>query len=242
MVVEPYLPLNDYNFTGRNRERQMTMKYATSQSTRIVSIYGPPAFGKSQIAIAVGHYLKSQGKKVYHIDLYDVHAKDDFISTLLRFCSNQSVGLSTRVVDFLLQELRKIEEPKYFILDNADHLLKPEVKDGLILLMKDILANCSKLTFTVSTRESFEFSVLESLGQKEVRIESLDNVSSQNLVQKWLSEVSNADCEKIAQFCGHVPILIRVMCNAFPQNELPLSQAIENLLGPPTVFYLGWIT
>lgn len=72
--------------------------------------------------------------------------------------------------------------------------------------------------------------MLESLGQKEVRIESLDNVSSQNLVQKWLPEASNADCKNIAQFCGHVPILIRVMCNAFPQNELPLSQAIDNFI------------
>ena len=208
----------------------MTVNYATSESTRIVSIYGPPAFGKSQVAIAAGHHLKSQGKKVYHIDLYDVHTKDDFISALLRFCSNQSVGHYTRVVDFLLQEFRKIEEPKYFILDNADHLLKPEVKDGFIRLMKDILTNCTKLTFLVSTTESSEFSVLASLGQKEVRVESLDNVSSQNLVQKWLPEASNADCKKIAQFCGHVPILIRVMCNAFPQNELPLSQAIDNFI------------
>lgn len=145
--MEPNLPSNDHNFTGRNRERRMTIKYATSESTRIVSIYGPPAFGKSQVAIAAGHDLKSQGKQVYHIDLYDVHSKDDFISALLRFCSNQSVGHSRRVVDFLLQEFRKIEELKYFILDNADHLLKQEVKHGFILLMKDILTNLYQTDF-----------------------------------------------------------------------------------------------
>ena len=109
-------------------------------------------------------------------------------------------------------------------------MLEVEVKDGFIRLMKDLLTNCTKLTFLVTTTESSKFSELESLGQKEVRIESLDNVSSQNLVQKWLPEASLADCSKIAQFCGHVPILIRVVCNAIPQNELPLSQAIDDFV------------
>ena len=107
MLVEPHLPPNDHNFTGRNRERGMTVKYATSESTRIVSIYGAPTFGKSQVAIAVGHDLKSQGKQVYHIDLHDVYVKDDLISAFLRFCSNQSVGHFRRVLDFLLHQFRK---------------------------------------------------------------------------------------------------------------------------------------
>ena len=228
-LIEPRPDSNDCNFTGRNREIKEVISQLTSQSTRIVSLHGPPGFGKSKVTIAVGHDLSSKGKAVYRVELDEVYTKDQLVSSLLRFVSDQSLT-HLEPVDFLLRVFSEIKDPVYFILDNADNLLEPEVKDGVIKLIKYILTESPSVTFLVATRESLEFSMLKLIGQKSVRIGPLDMLSSQNLVQKWLPEAFDADCRKIAQFCEHMPLAIRLFCTNISQNELPLNQAVDDFI------------
>ena len=235
MLAEPYLLPNDQNFTGRNRETAEIIQTLTTEFTRIVSIYGPPGFGKSEVTKAVGHYLKSKGKTVYRIELEDVYTKDDLISTLLRFISDEPRG-NLKPVDFLVRQLSKVKDPVYFILDNADNLLESNVKDGVINLIEEILTNSPRVTILVATRESSEFSKLQALGQRVVRIGPLDHLSSHNLVQKLLPKSCEADCRKIAQFCGNMPFAIRVLCNCLPQHEMPLDQAIDHFVSSSNNF------
>jgi len=237
LLVEPYLPPIDRHFTGRDREREKIITCLNSDSNRIVSVYGSPGFGKSQVVRGVGHDLKSQGKSVYYIDLSEAHSKDILISALLRYfvflssiSFNDHCSGYLKPEDFLVHQLSKTNDRVYYILDNADPLLEPKVKDGVVNLLKEILTNCPNVTFLVASRESTEFSKLKSLGQKLVRIGSLDSLSSQNLVKKWVTEASDADCKKIAQFCGNMPFAIRLLCKFISPTELPLTQAIDNFV------------
>ena len=230
MHGQPNLPLNDDNFIGREEEIKEIASHLKSQSTRIVGVYGPPGSGKSEVAIAVGHNLKSEGKAIYHIDLTYVKTEDELISAILRYFCDQSLGPLQRV-DFLLKQFSLIKDSlsPYFILDNADTLLQKS-KDRFLNLIKQILTNCASVKMLVVTRESFHFRKLETLGQKLVRIGSVAHAFSQKLVQNCFPEGCDGDWRKVARFCEHMPFAIRLFCKNMPRNELPLSQAIDSFI------------
>ena len=208
-----------------------------SGSTRIVSVYGPPGSGKSEVSKAVGQTLKSQENVAYYIDLIDIDTEENLISAIRRFFLDPLPRQLNWTWDFLLNQLSKIEESvaPYFILDNADCLLRSELRDRFICLIEQILKSCETLTVLVTTRECLEFSKLKSLGIKVVSLASLDHESSETIVRKWLSVEnccpSEEDCRNIAHFCGHMPFAIRLFCNNMPQKKrLPLKQAIDNFI------------
>ena len=232
MLGQPNLPLNDNNFIGREEEIKEIASHLKSQSTRIVGVHGPPGSGKSEVAIAVGHYLKRQGKAIYHIDLTDVNTEDGLISAILRYFSDHPTGI-LQPIDFLLKQFSLLKDSvsPYFILDNANSLLQTmESKDRFLNLINQILISCASVKMLVVTRESFYSRKLKTLGQTLVRIGPVDNVYSQKLVQDYFPEGCDKDWSKVARFCGHMPFAIRLFCNNMSRNELPLSQAIDNFI------------
>ena len=232
MLGQPSLPPNACDFIGREREIKEIASHLKSPLIQVVSIYGPPGSGKSEVAIAVGHNLKSEGKAIYHIDLTDVNTEDDLISAILRFFSDQSLG-PLQPLDFLLKQFSLIKDSvsPYFILDNADSLLQTrKSRDRFLKTIKQILTSCASVKILVATRESAEYRKLKPLGQKLVRIGSVDNVFSQKLAQNFFPEGCERDWRKVALFCGHMPFAIRLFCNNMPRNELPLSQAINTFI------------
>ena len=234
---KPKLPSNGENFIGRKREIKEIVDHLKSGSSRIVSVYGPPGSGKSEVSKAVGQTLNSQENAAYYVDLTDINTEENLISAIRRFFLDPSPEQLNWTLDFLLNQLSKIEESvaPYFILDNADCLLQSELRDRFICLIEEILTSCATLTVLVTTRECLEFSKLKSLGIKLVRVASLDHESSETLVRKWLSDEncrpSDEECSNIARFCEDMPFAIRLFCNNMPQKKrLPLKQAINNFI------------
>lgn len=230
MLLKPKLPPEDKDFMGRKRECEEIIDNLSSESTRIVSIFGPPGFGKSQVAIAVGNDLKFQGETVYHLELRGVQSKDKLIS---QFRCNFNVPPNCRDLtgeELLFNLFSQVNGQLYFILDNADKLLEPNVKDDVINLIKEILTKFPNVTLIVTTRESPSFMQLESLGQKLIRIGPLGKFYCQNLVQKLLPDSNDEDRKKIVQLCGHMPFAIILMCRAIEQNRMPLNKAIDNFI------------
>ena len=232
MLDQPSPPPNACDFIGRERVIEKIASHLKSPLTRVVSIHGPPGSGKSEVAIAVGQNLKSEGKAIYYIDLTDVNTEHDLISAILRFFSDQSLG-PLQPLDFLLKQFSLIKDSvsPYFIIDNADSLLQTrKSRDRFLKIIRQILTSCAIVKILVATRESSECRKLEPLGQKVVRIGPVHSVFSQKLAQNFFPESCDKDCRKVARFCGHMPFAIRLFCNNMPRNELPLSQAIDNFI------------
>ena len=233
MHGELKIPSNDCNFIGRDKEVEQIVRHLKTGSTRIISVYGPPGSGKSEVSKAVGQILKFQGKAVYHINLTNIDKEDELISAILRFFCDQQLG-PLKAVDFLLKQFSLIEVSvsPYFILDNADSLLQSESRDRFIYLIRQILKSCETVKILIAARESAEFTTLQPLGIKVVKVASnLDHESSEKLVRKWFPKASDENCKNIARFCGHMPFATRLFCNNMPQKEkLPLNQAIDNFI------------
>ncbi len=63
----PVLP--DMPFIGRDKELTEISSYLLSDSVYVIGIHGPPAFGKTTLAIHVGHELVKTGIPVRYVEI-----------------------------------------------------------------------------------------------------------------------------------------------------------------------------
>ena len=235
-----FLPSLVPNFTGRQSECQEIIRQVTPESSRFVSIWGSPGFGKTSVAIAVGHELQSQGLPVCFVSLRSLQSVADLKSKLLRtfrqFTTNhQSSAVAPE--DELYQHVSEISERIVVILDNADDLLESgllNVKTDAVRLLEEILWQNEKLTLIVTTRESFEFMNLHFQGHKSLRVGPLDGASSKALVHKLLPTACISDCNRVTQICGHVPLAIKLLCSLISDDTSQTSQFLDDFMATDT--------
>ena len=215
------------HFTGRQRECEEITGYVASRSTRIVSIWGSPGFGKTSVAVAVGYHLSSQGLPVYFLSLRGLQSTADLTKKLLGFfrrptTNDQQQQQRLSLDDELFQLFHKISDPFVLILDNADDLLESgmaKVKEDFTHYLGEIFRRTEKVTFVITTRESLEFMNVQFQGHQAVRICPLDEFSSQNLVKELLPNATASDCTRIQQICGHVPLAIKLLCCSISEDD-----------------------
>ena len=238
LLPKSCLPPMVPNFTGRQDECKEIIDHVTSESTRMVSIWGSPGFGKTSVAIAVGHALQTQKLPVFFISLRGLQSKANLTSKLLGFVrpivtTDQSSVQGLSLDDELCQIFTGIPYRCVFILDNADDLLESgltTVKEGVLQLLEQILRRNEKVTFVVSTRESFEFMNLHFHGHQSTRIRQLGEVSSKTLVHELLPNASTSDCTRITQICGHVPLAIKLLCSLISEVDDQPGQFLEDFM------------
>ena len=226
------------DFTGRQKEVEEITGHVTSGSTRIVSIWGSPGFGKTSVAIAVGHRLHTQGFPVYYLSLRGLQSKSDLASKLLSLfrrpvASDQQNQQRLLIDDELCYFLSEMSDHFTIILDNADDLLSggPNMKEDFTHFLLDILRKTEKVTFVITTRESLEFMNVQFQGHQAVRISPLDEPSSQNLVKRLLPNATAIDCKRVTQICGHVPLAMKLLCSSISEDDGEPSQALDDFMG-----------
>ena len=226
------------NFTGRQSECEDIVGHVSSESVRLVSIWGTPGFGKTSVAIAVGHALQSQGKPVYWVSLRGVRSKADLTSKFLSFLRQlttikQPSGQLPSIDEEVCQLFSSVSNPSAFILDNFDDLLESgslNAKEEVLQLLEEILRRNQMVTFVVTTRESLEYMDLHFQGHKGLRIRPLDETSAMTLVSEFLPNASIADCTQIAQICGQVPLAMKLMCSLISEDGAQPRQIIDDLM------------
>ena len=102
----------------------------------------------------------------------------------------------------------------------------PEVKEDFTHFLEEILGRTEKLTFLITTRESFEFLNVHFQGHQAVRIPPLDEYSSQSLVKEFLTNATPCDCIQITQICGHVPLAMKLLCSSISEDDFMTSLVI----------------
>ena len=215
------------NFTGRQSECADIIRHVTSESTRLVSICGSPGFGKTSVAIAVGHAVQSRGIPVYWISLRGLHSKADLASKFLSFQRQPTTHTKLpdqrlSVDDEICLLFSEISKPSVVILDNADDLLEigcPKLKEEVIQLLGEILRRNQKVTFVITARESLDYMDLNFQGHWELRIKALDDASAQTLVSELLPNAGVADSTQIAHICGQVPLAMRLLCSLVSEED-----------------------
>ena len=207
----------------------------TSESIRLVSVWGSPGFGKTSVAIAVGHHLQARELPVFFLSLRGIKSKSDLTSKFLSLFRQAGTLETGKLQDLsaddeLCSIFDSISERCVIILDNADDLLEcgvPNVKEEVFNLIGEILNRSDKVNFLLTTRESLPYLNLHFQGHKSVRIRELDKLSCQTLAQELLPGASTSDLTKVSQICGQVPLAIKLLCSSISEDFTSSSQYLE---------------
>ena len=227
-VPKPCLPPMVLHFIGRQQKIKDISHALTSTSARLVSVSGPPGFGKTSLAIAVGHQLRQLGLPVYFLSLRSVKTAEELISDFLNTFASDVTG---RERSKLCGLLSAIPSNICIILDNADDVFDSggETSQDVLDLLENIFSHCENVSFLLTTRTSLQ-SVLgrKFENQKSVSVASLDRKSAQMLVQELVLTADENECCKVAEVCGNVPLAIKLLCGQIVDEKKSISQFLDN--------------
>ena len=226
-LPKPFLPPMVPHFTGRQKKCEEVVRHMISQSTQLVTISGSPGFGKTSLAIAVGHRLKRQGLPVYFLSLRNAKSTNDLMLKLLSIFGHTPLGTADKNLssstDELCRLLSVIPSNVFIVLDNADNLFQnseQKTNQEILDLLENIFSRYTNITFLCTTRISFnEFLKMKFQCHQSIQIASLDHQSSSQLVQKLVQEVMESECLRITNICGHVPLAIKLLCGLIGENK-----------------------
>ena len=195
-------------------------------------MWGPPAFGKTSVAINVAHQLREKNIPVYFLPLRGMTSKEELVSKLLSMLADDNQVPHTSPSHWLIRKLQKVQNqqnPFILIWDNADDLLESEDgKERVLQFIHEILAQCSHIKFLLTTRASLDFlSLTNSVHLTKINV--LDEVSSASLIKLLLPDVTDDNCKCIVQECGQVPLAMRLMCNIMKEEHTSINELSEEL-------------
>ena len=216
------------HFIGRQQECEEILRVLSPTSARLVSVSGPPGFGKTSLAVSVGHQLRQVGVPVYFLSLRSVKTAEELISDLLNTFASDVTG-QERSKQYKL--LSAIPSNICIILDNADDLFQSggETSQEVLDLMIQIFSHCENVSFLLTTRMSLQ-SVLarKFAGHTSVCVASLDRKSSQMLVQELVPAADESECCRVAEICGDVPLAIKLLCGQIVDEKKSASQFLDH--------------
>ena len=238
LVPDSCIPDKIPHFVGRQKECRAVLDYLTNGDTRLVDIWGPPGFGKTSLAINIAHDLRERKIPVYFTTLCGMKSKDELVSKLLSIFTDAKQAFYVSPSHWLIQRLQQLKKTFVLILDNADDLLESgdtKLKEEFLRFTEEILAQCSDIKLLFTTRERLDY-LSHKLSIHQERVGMLDEVSSVSLVQQsLLKPVSDNDCNCILNRCGRVPLAMRLMCGIMKEENISLSELLEELKVSPLV-------
>lgn len=199
------IPSKVPNFVGRKGQCSTVLeKLSASDSCQIVSITGPPGFGKSAVAIQVGHELIAQGKtNVYYVSLRSLTSLNAMVNSLL---GALQILAGRQPIQQAKHCLRMLTKHSVIILDNAEDMLLPQVKDEFCNFIGTVAQTGSHVKILITSRQSITFISVEMF---ELRLDSLCPDHAKELLLTLESKVSEEDAEQLANHCGGVPLVLR---------------------------------
>ena len=215
------------------------------EELRIVSITGSPGFGKSTIAMIVGHQLIYQGINVYYVSLNELTSIDDLVRELysyrleggqptIRDVLDSKDRLSSVKTELSPRHLSKwgetLQENTVLIIDNSDTWLNPEEqKMEFKKVVKFLRDSSMHLKLLVTSRQRFL-----QLGNFHLypRLSKLDEKAAYRVIKSIIPEANMSLCEKISALSGNVPLALQLVSSLLKQktDEYVMKELRDSLL------------
>ena len=230
------LPQTDKNFVGRSSlvrvvfDKILQPPAKKSKSIEVQSLVGPPGFGKTSIAVAVGHTCQEAGMKIEFINLRgvsDISTVDTLVRTRLKEAdsseSNDSQDEKGKVKS--ISPKSKSKKPSTLvILDNAEDCMTSN-KDSNVQLqdvIKSVLSNQSEngIHVLLTSRVQFEVHATE-FRMEQHNVGCLDPSHAVQLLENLCigNCMTTEQASTIVRYCGYVPLAIRIATGLLLRNS-----------------------
>ena len=225
------------NVVGRSQELEEITDAIRTESAAAVLVTGGPGFGKTAVAIEVGHELVSKGNEertVLFCSLRSKAAIAEVATSMILPCSANLSQPSEHPQHWLRNWSKQQQKKVSFILDNADDVLESDDRAAFVSILKDMrtLSN-GKISFVITSRRVFQLDL--NLRMKCVRLKTLSREHAQELL---MSKVLNPDVkqglsktDKLVQLCGCVPLALCIISSLL--SDYSEDQLIERLEEKP---------
>ena len=215
------LPDLDEHFTGRDdivteiSQNILTTK-SKSSSTRVQSLVAPAGFGKTSVAIAVGHVCRNAGCRVEFFDLRGaagVDAVQAMIQNRLETnpASSETCGMTTKSTDAMDDDGGK--QSMLAILDNAEDAIQASADKDFQLqdVIQRLLLQQHSVHVLLTSRVYFDLHAAQFKLQQH-RLDGLTKVCAVDLLHGLCVEgsVSFEDAHSLVDHCGNVPLAVRI--------------------------------
>ena len=222
------LPSAPTPFIGRNNELEEITALFYNGKKDIIVINGPPAFGKSALAIHVGHSMLRNNIEVAYIDapespLFQWSDSKTVYSDVLSF----SVETDDIVKSGLMKWTKSLRRTSLLILDNLDSALEQN---------RD-----SSLNFIMKLYESAQPQMLKVLITSQIHITFLDRFQQFNLgelepasASELLNTLTNVEIngsERLVEMVGFCPLTIKVVAALLNKPKMQGSEWLLAELG-----------
>ena len=205
------LPYLSQNFVGREKEIKEVSKLLDFRDTdiRIVNIYGSPGFGKSTLAIHVGHKMVKEGVTVDYVNMDDLPDKD--VKTALAEKILEASYIVSKNVTFerLLRWARECYSSTLVILDNCDDLLHKK-KEEFHQTVERVVEESLNVKIILTSRKVAAF----LMHFEHYRIIELSIAASRQLLENKIPyqiKLNTKEKEQIAHLTGNVPLALQII-------------------------------
>ena len=205
------LPYLSQNFVGREKEMEEVSNLLDfgNSDVRIVNIYGSPGFGKSTLAIHVGHKIVKEGVTVDYVNMNDFPDKD--VKTALAEKILEASQIISKNVTFerLLRWARDRYLSTLVILDNCDdllHMKKEEFHQAVEMVVEESL----NIKIILTSRKVAAFLMYFEY----YKIMELSPAASCQLLERKVPsriKLTLEEKEQIAFLTGNVPLALQII-------------------------------
>ena len=212
------LPFQDHKvFVGREQSKKEIIEKIYTPLPPLISIVGPPGFGKSTLAICIGHAILADGFLVNYVDMTEVSSKQALAVKVLA-CDSTTEAIENITIERLYKWARGLNQRTLLILDNCDVFLHNTT--DLQTVIEKLLDNSPRLKILITSRKK----VLQ-INQFTYPLGNLSSEASCTLLQKVTHHegLNSTTCKLIASLTGNVPLALQVV------------GAILNDVNPPDV-------
>ena len=231
------LPYLGESFVGREREMQEVVNLVdfSNSDVRIVNIIGSPGFGKSTLAIHVGHEMVKKGDVVHYVNLADFPDTD--VKTVLSEKIFDSARIIAKRVTFdrLLRWARERYYNNLFILDNCDDVLNIQMGE-FQNAMRELVKESKKIKIILTSRK-----YVPALNYYDwFKVDKLNDAAAYTLIQSKVSLrviLTHEQERDIIERTGNVPLALQIVGSLLCLPNAPKPDTIirELKVDPMTV-------
>ena len=197
------LPYPSDHFFGREEEVNYVIGLLDND-TSIVNIFGSPGFGKSTLAIHVGHRMLEKWFIVHYVNLDECpkNGVQQFIAERVMNSDQQET------LDFN-KWVRGRSLYNLIILDNCDEVLQSQ-KGDLQSTVKKIVDNSQNFKFLITSREATSY-----IGRFEAyKLHELSKEAACDLLRHKIPSGIDSNLsqrEELAELTGNVPLALQII-------------------------------
>ena len=220
------LPVLKQELIGRDQEMKDIMDSLHDDTVDAVTLFGQAGFGKSEVALHVGHRMVELGVDVHYIKV-EGRADVASLERALMEASDAPYDMG------LMKWAKGLTKRTLLILDNVDgrHWVRDESRQQFQTEFLDILlGHSSVLQVLITSQQDIGSSKYKF---RSYKMHSLSTESCIRLVNVSVSqgaEVNTSDSKAICDLVGNVPLAIKVLSAILsPPVKISVSYVIQRL-------------